>query len=201
MFYDYYKLLNIEYSASTDEIKVAYDKKIQFINKSYDIFSADYQNMIVLLSQAYHTLIDENARLEYDSNYNKQISPKTNYFVSNLKPQIHYLKVDKQQVEVGDIVKISWHTVNCDQVILLPFGPVKAQGELNFNVKTPEDRFLKFSLLAENTVNGQQEKKEITLRLKINEKESSPIKHSKDSMQNSFNKFYRMLFAWFKKSD
>ena len=169
MFYDYYKLLNIDLSTNSEEIKEAYNKKLQFITKSYDKSSDDYLNLFNLLTQAYHTLTDVNVRTEYDNYYKAQISPKTNYFISNLKPQIHYFKIDNHQVEVGETVKIYWHTSNCDQVILLPIGPVKTQGELIFNINSSEDRFSEFSLLAENTVNGHQETKELKLSPRLND--------------------------------
>lgn len=59
------------------------------------------------------------------------------------------------------MVTVSWKTINCDQVILLPYGPVDYEGELIIEIKQTNSLLNSFELLAENTVSGIKQKRSI----------------------------------------
>ena len=86
MFIDYYKLLNISYTSSDEEIKLAYNKKLHS-NPS------DSQNLTDNLiyeeiDKAYQTLIDPQKRFKYNleliKKYQKKKSNKFKMIIKRL---------------------------------------------------------------------------------------------------------------------
>jgi hypothetical protein len=77
---------------------------------------------------------------------------------SDYIPFIDYFIVDPIEANIGDTVTIKWKTTNCDQVILLPFGPVEYEGERSIVIHTSDDLLIEIVLLVENTLNSLNEK-------------------------------------------
>ncbi len=83
-FIDYYKLLNVSYTASNEEIKIAYNKRLHASNKDSKNLT---DNLIYEeLDTAYQTLIDPKARFEYNLILIKQYQrKKSNKFKKIIK--------------------------------------------------------------------------------------------------------------------
>ena len=74
MFIDYYKLLNISYTASDQEIKMAYNKKLHSNNT--DSLNMTDNLIFEELDVAYQTLCDPKKRFKYNSSLIKQYHRK-----------------------------------------------------------------------------------------------------------------------------
>lgn len=80
----------------------------------------------------------------------------------------------KYQVELNDEVTISWKTTNCDQIILLPFGPVSSEGKFLLQIKKPEDLPILIELKGENTVSGAKTSRTLSFNNLATKKISVP---------------------------
>ena len=86
MFIDYYKLLNIGYTASNEEIKLAYNKKLHEEPSQ----SRNLTNNLIYeeLEKAYQILIDPDKRFRYNAqlirNYQRRKSSKFKKIIQKL---------------------------------------------------------------------------------------------------------------------
>ena len=86
MFIDYYKLLNISYTASNEDIKLAYNRKLHEDPSK----SKNLTNSLIFeeLEKAYRTLIDPDERFEYNTqlirNYQRKKSNKFKKVIQGL---------------------------------------------------------------------------------------------------------------------
>lgn len=91
MFIDYYKLLNISYTASDDEIKLAYHNKL-------DVSGSNNQNLTdnliyTEIENAYQTLINPAKRFKYNLQLIKRYQKKkSNGFKIIIKRLFHHDK-------------------------------------------------------------------------------------------------------------
>lgn len=107
-FKDYYKILNISYSSSIDEIKTAF-RKLAF-NYHPDITNNDLLKMELFkeIKEAYHVLSDVEKRKAYDAKY----------FFINKKEEI--LTIEGSLLETEKMLKFLQHksswTINYDSI-------------------------------------------------------------------------------------
>lgn len=163
MLVDYYKLLGIHPGSPPEIVKQALDDKLNELKKSLSKNNSSVIDDIKSLNKIYDILLNEEQRIAYDQKLLDRVAMKTNFISSNLKPQIVFLKVDEQFSKLNNEITISWKTINADQVILLPFGPVEYEGVKKLDTKTYENTLTEIKLLAENTVNGLKCSKAILL--------------------------------------
>lgn len=71
MFQDYYKILDIPFGATQEEIKRAYRAKAKIHHPDVNS-SPDATRMFALISEAYEVLTDENKRFRFDLKYKYQ---------------------------------------------------------------------------------------------------------------------------------
>lgn len=83
MFIDYYKLLNVSYTASNEEINQAYDKKVFYLNRHGNLTN----NLInEEIKKAYTVLINPAQRFKYNLQLIKKYqSRKSNKFKMIIK--------------------------------------------------------------------------------------------------------------------
>lgn len=108
----------------------------------------------ILRNEQRRNLFDQELA-EYSAIPNPSIKPKLR---SDYIPFIDYFIVDPIEANIGDAVTIKWKTTNCDQVILLPFGPVEYEGERSIVINSSDDLLIEIVLLVENTLNSLNEK-------------------------------------------
>ena len=71
---DYYKILNINFQASENEIKKQYRKLAKIYHPDKNGGSKFYEDNFKLIVEAYETLSNDRKRNAYDSKYNQYFS-------------------------------------------------------------------------------------------------------------------------------
>lgn len=162
MFYNHYTILNIPEDSDLETIKKSFDDKIYYMNQNHSKIKGYYDINLFRLTNAFDVLRNEQRRNLFDqelavylANPNPSIKPKLR---SDYIPFIDLFVVDPSEADIGETVNIKWKTTNCDQVILLPFGPVEYEGERSMVIKSSGDLLIEAILLVENTSNGLNEK-------------------------------------------
>jgi len=162
MFYNHYSILNIPVDSNQETIKKSFDDKVYYMNQNHSKISHYYEMNLYRLKNAYAILMDENRRKLFDQDlaeYLNNTNPSTKLKLrSDYIPFIDYFIVNPNEANIGDTVTIKWKTTNCDQVILLPFGPVEYEGERSIVIHTSDDLLIEIVLLVENTLNSLNEK-------------------------------------------
>ena len=162
MFYNHYSILNIPVDSDQETIKKSFDDKIYYMNQNHSKIKGYYDINLFRLTNAFDVLRNEQRRnlfdqelAEYLVNPNPSIKTKLK---SDYIPFVDLFFVDPIEANIGDVVTIKWKTTNCDQVILLPFGPVEYEGERSIVINSSDDLLIEIVLLVENTSNGLNEK-------------------------------------------
>lgn len=148
---DYYYILGVKETATTEEVKKAYRKlslRLHPDQNGGDEFFAQRFKEIV---EAYETLVDSSKRTAY----NNLKSRKSGQSGTNFTPEIEYFKSDKQSFRYQEEVTFFWKTINADKVVLRPFGTVPPIGNKTIKLKEFKDEFLTFELVAENSNIGR----------------------------------------------
>ncbi len=162
MFYNHYSILNIPVDSDQETIKKSFDDKIYYMNQNHSKIKGYYDINLFRLTNAFDVLRNEQRRNLFDqelAEYTANPNPATKLkFRSDYIPFIDLFVVDPIEANIGDVVTIKWKTTNCDQVILLPFGPVEYEGEGSIVINSSDDLLIEVVLLVENTSNGLNEK-------------------------------------------
>jgi curved DNA-binding protein CbpA len=160
---DYYYILGLKQTASTEEVKKAYRKlSLKFHpdkNDGDEFFTERFKE----IQEAYETLVDMSKRQSYDGHRIANSSSKQNNSGTNFNPEIEYFKSDKNVFEYDEEVTFSWKTINADKVILKPFGVVQPIGQKTYRIKDFKNSAVTFELNAENSNIGRQIKTSLTL--------------------------------------
>jgi len=173
---DYYYILGLKQTATTEEIRKAYRKlSLKFHpdkNEGDEFFTERFKE----IQEAYETLSDNVQRKKYDDLKTTNNSYKQNNNGANFNPEIEFFKANKQSFEYDEELTFSWKTINANKVILKPFGIVEPIGQRTYKIKDFKSTSLTFELIAENTNINRQIKSTLTLS----------------------NKTYRDLYEYFK---
>jgi len=160
---DYYYILGLKQTATTEEVKKAYRKlSLKFHpdkNDGDEFFTERFKE----IQEAYETLVDSSKRKTYDDRKNNGTSHRQSNSGTNFNPDIEYFKSNKQSFEFDEEVTFSWKTINSDKVSLKPFGTVPPIGQKTYRLKDFNNSFLTFELVAENSNIGRQVKSSLTL--------------------------------------
>lgn len=160
---DYYYILGVKKTATTEEVKKAYRKlSLKFHpdkNEGDEFFTERFKE----IQEAYETLVDSSKRQTYDEKRNSSSSNRQYNSGTNFNPDIEYFKSNKNTFEYDEEVTFSWKTINADKVILKPFGVVQPIGQKTYRIKDFKNRSVTFELNAENSNIGRQIKSSLTL--------------------------------------
>ncbi len=160
---DYYYILGLKQTATTEEVKKAYRKlSIKFHpdkNDGDDFFTERFKE----IQEAYETLIDNSKRQAYDELRKNTSSAKQTNSGINFTPDIEYFKSNKQTFEYNEEITFSWKTINSDKVILKPFGEVQPIGQKTYKIQNFRHPYFIVELVAENSNINRQVKTKITL--------------------------------------
>ena len=155
-------VLNHVIDLDQETIKKSFDDKIYYMNQNHSKIKGYYDINLFRLTNAFDVLINEQRRNLFDqelADYSVNPNPSTkSKSRSDYIPFIDFFIVDPNEANIGDTVIIKWKTTNCDQVILLPFGPVEYEGERSKVINSSDDLLIEVVLLVENTSNGLNEK-------------------------------------------
>lgn len=99
---NYYEMLDVAPNASAMEIRSAYNAALQMYQPdslvSYSFFSKEERNnILLLLEQAYLTLINEAQRTEYDKELNQQGILKKPDNITALKKPVNIFDINRQK--------------------------------------------------------------------------------------------------------
>jgi curved DNA-binding protein CbpA len=160
---DYYYILGLRQTATTEEVKKAYRKlSLKFHpdkNDGDEFFTERFKE----IQEAYETLVDILKRKEYDNRKNNSSLHRQSNSGINFNPDIEYFKSNKESFEYDEEVTFSWKTINADKVNLKPFGVVQPIGQKTYKIKDFKNTSLTFELIAENSNIGRQVKSSLTL--------------------------------------
>jgi curved DNA-binding protein CbpA len=160
---DYYYILGLRQTATTEEVKKAYRKlSLKFHpdkNDGDEFFTERFKE----IQEAYEILVDNSKRETYDDLKNNNSTNRQTNSGTNFNPDIEYFKSNKSAFEYNEEVSFSWKTINSDKVILKPFGSVPPIGQKTYKIKDFKNRILTFELIAENSNIGRQIKSSLTL--------------------------------------
>ena len=140
---DYYYILGVAPTASTDEIKQAYRKLSIKFHPDKNEGDKFFEDRFKEINEAYELLSDSSRRERYDSQVNSrnglassttsqgkqtyrsaaQSAPKSN------PPTITAFRTDKTELATGEIITFFWETQHATSVELKPFGPVAVNGQ------------------------------------------------------------------------
>jgi curved DNA-binding protein CbpA len=161
---DYYYILGLKSSATTEEVQKAYRKlSLKFHpdkNDGDEFFTERFKE----IQEAYEILKDNSKRKEYDNLKNSDSPDQQKNDGSNFNPFIEYFKSDKKVFEYNEEVTFSWKTINANKVILKPFGVVDSIGQKIYKIRDFKNAELTFELIAENQNIGRIVKNDLTLR-------------------------------------
>lgn len=160
---DYYYILGLKQTASTDEVKKAYRKLSLKFHPDKNAGDEFFTERFKEIQEAYETLIDSSKRKSYDSIKFNHSSFKNSNNSVNFNPDIEYFKSNKQAFGYDEEITFSWKTINADKVILKPFGIVPSIGQKTYKIKDFKNSQLTFELLAENSNIGNQIKSSLIL--------------------------------------
>ncbi len=160
---DYYYILGLKQTASTEEVKKAYRKlSIKFHpdkNDGDEFFAERFKE----IQEAYEILIDTSKRKAYDEFKITGSGSRQNNTGTNFNPDIEYFKSNKVTFVYDEEVTFSWKTINSDKVVLNPFGAVQPIGQKTYKIKDFKNTAVTFDLIAENSNIRRQIKSSLTL--------------------------------------
>ncbi len=161
---DYYYILGLRQTATTEEVKKAYRKlSLKFHpdkNEGDEFFTERFKEIL----EAYETLVDSSKRKTYDQLKDNPASKREPNSGANFNPDIEFFKSNKQAFEYDEEVTFSWKSINADKVTLKPFGLVQPIGQKTYKIKDFKNSHLTFELIAENSNIGRLTKSSLTLR-------------------------------------
>ncbi len=160
---DFYYILGVKQTASTEEIKTAYRKlSLKFHpdkNDGDEFFIERFKE----IQEAYEVLSDPIRRTNFD---NEKFQPRQNTYGANFIPEVEYFRSNRDIFEFGGEVTFSWKTINADKVTLKPIGAVQPIGQKTYKLKDYKNPTQTFELIAENSNIGRQVKSILILKNK-----------------------------------
>ncbi|MBB6462393.1 J domain-containing protein [Flammeovirga kamogawensis] len=150
---DYYYILGVSQEADNSEIKKAYRKLSQKFHPDMNGGDKFFEDRFKEIQEAYEILSNSHKRAIYDeerkvkSNQSSYSEPQENYFV----PVIESFTANKKEVAFDEEITFYWKCLNCDVVMLKPFGQVKPIGSKTIKSKVFDKESFSFELVASNS--------------------------------------------------
>lgn len=142
---DYYYILGVGEDASDKEIKLAFRKlSIKFHpDKNPDDF---FDTMFKNINEAYEVLSNEKSRSSYDLQRSR---PSRKRIKIDRSPQIILFSVDREVVNLGEPIILSWKVKNATKVYLTGInGALPISGSKTILVKSKRTQNVKITLTA-----------------------------------------------------
>lgn len=163
---DFYYILGLKQTASTEEIKTAHRKlSLKFHpdqNDGDEFFTERFKE----IQEAYEILSDSIRRTNFDNEKSQKSQSRHNNYGTNFIPEVEYFRSNKNIFEFGEEVTFSWKTINADKVTLKPIGTVQSIGQKTYKLKDYKNPTQTFDLIAENTNINRQVKSTLILKNK-----------------------------------
>jgi curved DNA-binding protein CbpA len=178
----HYETLGLKPSASQEEIKNAYHKlSLKFHpdnNDGDEYFSEMFKNF----KEAYEVLSDEFQKPDQDiEDHSKDSTTSAADKPKDFSPKILNFESNKDIIEEGESIRLSWETINVDKVIIKPFGTVENSGTKVFKLKNFDKDSLSITLHATNTLIDETITKTIKLKNNVIEFDFSTIQEDEEA--------------------
>ena len=170
----YYAILEVNPSASSDEIKKAFRRLSKRYHPDMNQGNTTYQQLLFEVIKAYEVLGNEIERKAYDlsllrsqsstSSHQTQTArpaqPTTDYY----KPEIVNFSCNQTYFFMGDWLEISWDCKQADVIRIYPLGYMdELRGKVIYRVKELDAKYLSFELTATNRYSSEVVKQHIHL--------------------------------------
>ena len=164
---DYYKILGVEKSASTEDIKKAYRKLSLKFHPDKNDGDPFFENMFKQINEAYDVLGDSAKRSAYDR---RQGGAEQTYsgsargqYQQSAGPVIEVFRTDKIHFNNGEIIHFDWRTSGADHVEIKPLGVVATSGTKAFRINNFNKEKLTVMLVATNSATNKSTTRTILL--------------------------------------
>ncbi len=151
---DYYKILGVEKTASSEDIKKAYRKLSLKFHPDRNGGDTFFENMFKQINEAYEVLGDAAKKNAYDrnqGNYKEPFQSNSNRSrQQNNDPAIEFFLSDKSYFYNGDTIHFQWKTSHADKIQIRPFGVVVFSGSKAFRLNNFKKEYLTVTLEATN---------------------------------------------------
>jgi len=148
---NYYQLLEIQRTATPQDIKRAYRKLSLQYHPDKNQGQPYFNDLFIQIKEAYEVLSDDIRRKNYDAALDiliRQPHQKEEEFV---QPVIDFFYINTNTFKIGDVIEFRWKTHFADTVEIRPFGKVPSEGIKKFRITHAAD-FIMVELVALNTI-------------------------------------------------
>ncbi|TAH18499.1 MAG: hypothetical protein EAZ08_11460 [Cytophagales bacterium] len=154
---DYYYILGVQPTASTEEIKKAYRKLSLKFHPDKNEGDKFFEDRFKEIQEAYEVLVDEARRKLYDNKRKSNNTQKdSNIDMKSLFPIIESFSVSPKAIYGGEMVEISWKTFNADKITISMIGDTTSQGAKSVRVNNLNaSEYVTIKITALNTHNGK----------------------------------------------
>lgn len=196
---NYYQVLGVESTATSDEIKKAYRKLSKKFHPDVNGGDPYFENLFKQIQQAYEVLSDVNSRNEYDRVQRRTSEQSSREYYDREDPVIFSFQVDQLLFYSGDELEFSWNISHADHVVLQPFNlDVSSRNNARLKINNYNEPYFKATLIATNTNTSRSVRKELVLENKVfyNFKNQQQSSESSTNAQNSQPKQKRYSIFW-----
>ena len=129
---DYYYILGVTRTASSEEIKKAYRKLSLKFHPDKNDGDGFFEDRFKEINEAYEILCNSDKRNQYNTAFKEesanQQSSHQRRTTHSKPPQIILFTANKSVVAIGETILFNWHVENATMVELKPFGMVSGKG-------------------------------------------------------------------------
>lgn len=184
---NYYQLLEIQRTATPQDIKRAYRKLSFQYHPDKNQGQPYFNDLFIQIKEAYEVLSDDNRRKNYDDALDiltQQPHHKEEEFV---QPVIDFFYINTNTFKIGDVIEFRWKTHFADTVEIRPFGKVLSEGIKKFRITHATD-FIMVELVALNTISRRYAMSSIQINNTTENQQRSKITIEDQHHYQSLNK-------------
>ena len=196
---NYYQVLGVESTATSEEIKKAYRKLSKKFHPDVNGGDPYFENLFKQIQHAYEVLSDVNQRNEYDRVQRRSSEQNSREYYDREDPVIHFFQVDQMLFYSGDELEFSWNVSHADHLVLRPFNlDVSSRNSAKLKINNYNEPYFKAILIATNTHTSRSVSKEVILENKVfyNFKNQQEFSQNTRNNQNTQPKQKRYSIFW-----
>ncbi len=168
----YYQVLEINPSASQEEIKQNFRRLSKLYHPDKNNGNSIYLTRFYQIVEAYEVLGNPVSRSYYDeslsnpnNNSNTYQQSTTKSYTPDYGPRIVDFHCNQTFYFVGDHVLLTWNCKNAEFIQIFPFGYVDAEkGQIRYKIKKWDTKEITFELIAKNSYSSTVARKKIVIR-------------------------------------
>ncbi|WP_282017693.1 J domain-containing protein [Salegentibacter mishustinae] len=192
---DYYKILGVSRNATKNDIDRAF-YKIKSKFSSEDVEEPYFKNFYRRILEAYNVLSNDKLKAQYDQKFDFSEGKTSNEEKKKDKtpsePIIKYFKSNRETLNEGEKLILTWDTSDADEVILEPGGKESSTGMKVIWFDHLAEGINNYNLTASSKISGKKISKNIQIKRKLSSqpeilKDSfdKPTEDSKEEVQDT----------------